>query len=56
MNWSRIIPTVTLPPRQTGEYFFWQTDNSVGFRWTERVATYTGFELTGTTYADVDKQ
>lgn len=39
--------------RQAGEYFFWQTDNSIGFRWTERVATYTGFRLTGTDYADV---
>ena len=39
--------------RQAGEYFYWQTDNSVGFRWTERVATYTGFTLTGADYADV---
>ncbi|RYG97559.1 MAG: hypothetical protein EON58_09445, partial [Alphaproteobacteria bacterium] len=39
--------------RQVGEYFYWQTDNSVGFRWTERVATYTGFRLTGANYADV---
>lgn len=37
---------------QTGEYFYWQSDNSIGYRWTERVATYTGFKLTGTTYAD----
>lgn len=37
---------------QTGEYFFWQSDNSVGFRWTERVATYTGLKLTGTTFVD----
>jgi hypothetical protein len=36
--------------RITGEYFHWQTDNSVGFRWTERVATYTGLRLTGTDY------
>lgn len=36
--------------RQAGEYFFWQTDNSVGFRWTERFATYTGFSLTGADY------
>ena len=36
--------------RQSGEYFFWQTDNSVGFRWTERFATYTGFSLTGADY------
>jgi hypothetical protein len=35
---------------QTGEYFFWQSDNSLGYRWTERVATYTGFKLSGVTY------
>lgn len=39
--------------RSVGEYFFWQADNSVGFRWTERVATYTGLRLSGTSYADV---
>lgn len=33
-----------------GEYFYWQSDNSVGFRWTERLGTYTGFKLTGTSY------
>ena len=40
--------------RQVGEYFYWQTDNSVGYRWTERFATYTGFRLTGADYTDVD--
>ena len=39
--------------RQSGEYFYWQTDNSVGYRWTERFATYTGFQLTGLDYDDV---
>ncbi|MEO7101467.1 MAG: outer membrane beta-barrel protein [Luteolibacter sp.] len=39
--------------RQAGEYFFWQTDNSIGFRWSERFATYTGARLSGTTYTDV---
>jgi hypothetical protein len=39
--------------RQLGEYFYWQTDNSVGYRWTERLATYTGFTLTGLDYDDV---
>jgi hypothetical protein len=39
--------------RQTGAYFLWYTDDSIGFRWTERVATYTGLRLTSTTYADV---
>ncbi len=40
--------------RQLSEYFYWQTDNSIGFRWTERFATYTGFSLTGADYGDVD--
>jgi hypothetical protein len=40
--------------RASGEYFFWQSDNSVGFRWSERVATYTGLRLSGTDYADSD--
>lgn len=38
--------------RANGEYFFWNTDNSIGFRWTERVATYTGLRLSGTYYQD----
>jgi len=36
--------------RQTGEYFYWQTDDSLGYRWTERFATYTGIQLTGLDY------
>lgn len=36
--------------RQLGEYLYWQTDNSVGYRWSERFATYTGFTLTGLDY------
>jgi hypothetical protein len=36
--------------RQSGEYFYWQTDNSIGYRWTERLGTYTGFSLTGANY------
>ena len=40
--------------RQSGAYFFWKSDNSIGYRWTERVATYSGLRLTGTTYADVE--
>ena len=39
--------------RSVGEYFFWSTDNSVGYRWTERFATYTGVLLNGTNYADI---
>lgn len=40
--------------RATGEYLYWTTDNSVGFRWSERVGTYTGLRLSGTTYPDID--
>ena len=36
--------------RQLGEYLYWQTDNAIGYRWTERLATYTGFSLTGLDY------
>ena len=36
----------------TGEYLYWQSDDSVGFRWTERLGTYTGVKLTGTSYAN----
>lgn len=39
--------------RQLGEYLYWQTDNSVGYRWTERLATYTGFTLSGLDYDEV---
>lgn len=40
--------------RSSGEYFYWQTDNSIGFRWTQRFGTYTGLRLTGLQYADTD--
>jgi hypothetical protein len=36
--------------RQSGEYLSFQTDNSVGYRWTQRFATYTGFQLNGLYY------
>ena len=36
--------------RQLDAYLYWQTDNSVGYRWTERLATYTGFNVTGLDY------
>lgn len=39
--------------RQLGEYLYWQTDNALGYRWTERFATYTGFQLTGLDYDNV---
>jgi opacity protein-like surface antigen len=31
--------------RTGGETLFWETDNSLGYRWTERIGTYTGFRL-----------
>lgn len=40
--------------RQIGEYLYWQTDNALGYRWTERFATYTGFTLTGLDYDNVN--
>jgi len=36
--------------RAVGEYFFWSTDNSIGYRWSERFATYTGLRVYGTDY------
>lgn len=33
--------------RQAGEYFYWDLDNSVGYRWSERFATYSGIRLDG---------
>lgn len=42
--------------RQLGEYLYWSTDNSIGYRWTERFATYTGFSITGLAYDDVNGQ
>jgi hypothetical protein len=42
--------------RQVGAYLFWQTDNSLGYRWSERMATYTGLSLTGLSYQDVENQ
>ena len=39
--------------RQNGAYLLWQTDNSLGYRWTERFATYTGVRFSGTSYADI---
>jgi len=38
--------------RSVGAYFYWQSDNSIGYRWTERFATYTGLVLSGVTYPD----
>lgn len=42
--------------QQTGEYLFWNSDNSVGYRWTERLGTYTGITFQGVEYDDVSGQ
>ncbi|MEP2777576.1 MAG: hypothetical protein ABJQ29_07490 [Luteolibacter sp.] len=39
--------------RQNSEYLYWQTDNSVGYRWSERVATYTGIQFMGLEYDNI---
>ncbi len=38
--------------RQSSEYIYWDTDNSLGYRWTERLATYSGLKLTMLDYAN----
>jgi len=42
--------------RQSGAYLYWQTDNSIGYRWSERFATYSGFTLMGLDYPDMQNQ
>jgi hypothetical protein len=36
--------------RQIDPFITWDTDNSVGYRWTERFATYSGFSFRGTAF------
>jgi hypothetical protein len=38
--------------RQLDPYFHYTTDNAVGYKWSERWATYTGFRFNGVTYND----
>ena len=38
--------------RQLEEYLHYQTDNAVGYRWNERLATYTGMKVRGVDYGD----
>ena len=38
--------------RQSSEYLYLDIDNSLGYRWTERLATYTGLQLTMLDYAN----
>lgn len=39
--------------RQAGEYLYWATDNSLGFRWSERFGTVTGIKFDNLSYNDV---
>lgn len=40
--------------RRSSEFFSWSTDNSIGYRWTERFGTYTGVRFNGSSYSDDD--
>lgn len=40
--------------RQSGNYFKWSTDNALGYRWSERLATYTGLRLNGISYDELE--
>ena len=39
---------------RSGQYFRWSTQNSVGYRWSDRFATVTGIDFSGITYDDLD--
>lgn len=39
--------------RQSSEYLYWDVDNALGYRWTERLATYTGLKLTMLDYDNI---
>lgn len=41
--------------RQIDEYLHYQTDNAVGYRWSERFGTYTGFRVRGLDYANATR-
>ena len=38
--------------RRSSEFMSWSTDNSLGYRWTERFGTYTGVRFSGSSYDD----
>ncbi|MDB4142344.1 outer membrane beta-barrel protein [Akkermansiaceae bacterium] len=40
----------TSAARQVGAYLRWSSDNSVGYRWSERLGTYTGIIFSGVDY------
>jgi hypothetical protein len=42
--------------RQVGAYTRWNSDNSVGYRWSERLGTYTGIIFNGVNYDNASAQ
>ena len=38
----------------SGDYLRWSTDQAVGYRWSERLGTYTGFRYEDVSYEDID--
>jgi len=40
--------------RSNGNYLRWSTDNAVGYRWSERLGTYTGIRYEDVSYDDVN--
>jgi hypothetical protein len=38
----------------SGDYLRWSTDQAVGYRWSERLGTYTGFRYEDVSYDDID--
>ena len=41
--------------RRQGNYLRYSSDNSIGYRWTERLGTNTGYRWSGVTFDDVDR-
>ena len=41
--------------RRAGSYLRWSSDNSVGYRWTERLGTNTGYRISGVTFDEADR-
>ncbi len=39
---------------RSGQYFRWSTDNSIGYRWTDRLGTQTGVTFSGIVFEDLD--
>jgi len=40
--------------RRVGQYLNYSTDNSIGYRWSERFGTIAGYRLNGVTFDDFE--